>query len=262
MIHKRTGLPDDSEIVMCTITKIQYSSVFARIDEFENLSGMIHISEIAAGRIRNIRDYVKEGKKVVCKVLRIHKDRGHVDLSLRRVTDSQRRNKVNELKLEQKAESIIEYVAKQNKLDFKKLYNDISEPIIHDYTHIHHGFEEHVAGNFDLNEKLSLDKKILKQLVELVDLRFTPKSIEISGVMKLSSYDSNGLKIVKDTLEKVEGIEGVQISYLGGGKYKFTVEALEYKDAEPILKESTDTAIAYITKHGGTGEFTRNDKKN
>ena len=55
MIYKKTGLPEDSEIVMCTVTKIQYSSVFVKIDEY-GISGMIHISEIAAGRIRNIRD--------------------------------------------------------------------------------------------------------------------------------------------------------------------------------------------------------------
>ena len=62
MYYKRTGLPEESELLLCTVTNIQYSSVFVKIDDF-GISGMIHISEIAAGRIRNIRDYVKEGKR-------------------------------------------------------------------------------------------------------------------------------------------------------------------------------------------------------
>ena len=255
MFYKKSGLPEEGELVMCTVTKIQYSSVFVTIDDF-NKSGMIHISEIAAGRIRNIRDYVKEGKKVVCKVLRVHVDRGHVDLSLRRVTDSQRRNKVNGIKLEQKAESIIEYVAKQNKIDTKKLYTDISKIILEEYEYIHHAFEDAVASNLDLT-KLGLDKKITKQLTELVVQRFKPKIIEISGVLKLSTYESNGLEIVQKALAEAEKVDGISIKYLGGGKYKVMVTANEYKEAEPKLKKAAEQAIKYVDSHNGTGEFKR-----
>ena len=62
MYYKKSDLPEEGEILLCTVTNIQYSSVFVKMDENDK-SGMIHISEIAAGRIRNIRDYVKEGKK-------------------------------------------------------------------------------------------------------------------------------------------------------------------------------------------------------
>ena len=58
MLYQKKGLPEESELVICTVTKIQYHSVFVKLDEF-NHSGMIHISEISPGRIRNIGDYVK-----------------------------------------------------------------------------------------------------------------------------------------------------------------------------------------------------------
>ena len=100
MLHKKKGFPNEGDILFCTITKVQYNSVFVTLDEYENKSGMIHISEISPGRIRNIRDYVKEGKVIICKVLRVKKDRGHIDLSLRRVNESQRREKVEARKQE------------------------------------------------------------------------------------------------------------------------------------------------------------------
>jgi len=70
MLLKKEGFPEEDELVMCTITKVQFHSVFANLDDYGK-NGMIHISEVSPGRIRNIRDFVKEGKKVVCKVLEL-----------------------------------------------------------------------------------------------------------------------------------------------------------------------------------------------
>ena len=141
MLLKKKGFPEDDELVLCTITKVQFHSVFANIDEYGK-GGMIHISEVSPGRIRNIRDYVKEGKKVVCKVLRIDEEKGHIDLSLRRVTETQRRKKVDEMKQEQKAEKILEFVAKDTKLDTKKLFVDISANISKKYASLYEFFQQ------------------------------------------------------------------------------------------------------------------------
>ena len=62
MLLKKQGFPEESELVLCTVTSVQYHSVFVDIDEYGK-SGLIHISEVSPGRIRNIRDFVKEGKK-------------------------------------------------------------------------------------------------------------------------------------------------------------------------------------------------------
>lgn len=249
MFYKKTGLPEESEVVICTVTSVQYSSVFVNID-FYNISGMIHISEIAAGRIRNIRDYVKEGKKVVCKVLRVYPEKGHVDLSLRRVNERERKEKINEVKLEQKAESIIEHVAKENKIEPNKLYDEIAKNILKNYEYLHLAFEDIVAGNF----KLEIDKKISKQIEDLVNQRFKPKFIEIKGILTLTSYESNGIDIIKDALLEAEK-EGTKIKYLGGGKYEISVIGTDYKEAEPKLKKATEIISEKMKK--GFYEFKR-----
>jgi len=64
MFYKKKGLPEENSIVLCTVKKILFHSIFVDLDEYQNQDGMIHISEIAPGRIRNIRDYVAEGKKL------------------------------------------------------------------------------------------------------------------------------------------------------------------------------------------------------
>ena len=47
--------------------------------------------------------------------------------------------------------------------------------------------------------------------------------------------------------------------YEGGGKYKITVKAGEYKDAEKILERSVDDALGFIKKQGGEGEFVKQE---
>jgi len=241
MFFKKTGFPEEGEILLCTVTNIQYSMVFVKIDEYD-MSGMIHISEIAAGRIRNIRDYVKEGKKVVCKVLRINEDRGHVDLSLRRVSESQRRNKVNEIKLEQKAESIIEYIAKQNNIDFKKLFDKVSKVVLDEYGYLHHAFEDAVDDQFDL-KTIGLDKKMTDELHDLVVQRFKAKVIEKNATIEISTYNPDGVELIKSALIKASEFEGADIKYLGGGKYRLNVSSTDYKVAENNLKKSSDMIL-------------------
>ena len=134
MLLRKQGFPEDNELLLCTVTKVQFHSVFVNIDEYGK-SGMIHISEVSPGRIRNIRDYVKEGKKVVCLVLKVNQEKGHIDLSLRRVNEGQKRAKVDEIKKEQVSEKIIEFVAKKSGLDVRKLFDeDHKSDVVNDYA--------------------------------------------------------------------------------------------------------------------------------
>ena len=80
---------EEGDIVLCTVDRIVGTNVFVKIDSEQEKEGVIVFSEIAPGRIRNIRDYVVPKKKIVCKVLRISGDR--IDLSLRRVTQKEQK---------------------------------------------------------------------------------------------------------------------------------------------------------------------------
>ena len=78
---------EEGDSVLCTVERIAGTTVFVKIEN--NGEGSIILSEIAPGRIRNIRDYVVPKKQIVCKVLRISGDR--IDLSFRRVTQKEQK---------------------------------------------------------------------------------------------------------------------------------------------------------------------------
>jgi len=189
-------------------------------------------------------------------VLRIDKVKGHIDLSLRRVNDAQRRNKMDSIKQEQKAENIIESVAKQMKKETNELYEDVSSKVFEKYEYIHDCFNDIVDKDFNL-EKLGMDKKLTEALTKVVKEKIKPSAVQIKGILKIVSHDPNGLDIIKKTLQRAEklGKGFVKITYAGAGNYNVIVDADDYKTAEKFLKTSTDSAIKYIEKQGGEGEF-------
>ncbi|MCF7866269.1 S1 RNA-binding domain-containing protein [Candidatus Woesearchaeota archaeon] len=261
MLFKKYGLPEEGELIFCTVTNVQYNSVFVKIEAY-NKSGLIHISEISPGRIRNIRDYVKEGKMIVCKVIKVDSKSGNIDVSLRRVTEMQKRQKTDERKQEQKAENILESLAVELKRKPEELYLEVSKVLLPDYEMLQYAFEDVVENNVSL-EKLGVNKTYAKKLEDSVREKIKPKSVSIQGVIRIKTYSEDGVGRVKKTLMDVEKVsKNASIKYLGAGNHSLIIDAKDYKEAEAILK----SCIEVLNKEFDDDKnsefiFERKDKK-
>lgn len=259
MYYSKSGMPEENELVLCTVTNVQYNSVFCKLDEYGK-SGMIHISEVSPGRIRNIRDYVQVGKKVVCKILRIDEEKGHIDLSLRRVTENQRREKNAEIKQEQKAEKLIEHYAKTElKEDAKKVYSAIAQPILEHYEYVYQAFDDIVAEETTLVD-LGVPPAYAKRFEEIIKEKIPPRTVSIKGVLKIHTYHENGVEAVKEALIAARSVDDkrVNVSYLGNGRYRLLITADDYEAAEKLLSNATQAAEKIIDIKGpGEAVFAR-----
>ncbi len=256
MLYILDGTPKESDIVLCTVTAINPTSVFVKLNEYRNKVGMIHISEISPGRIRNLRDFVKKGKVIVCKVLSIN-ERGNIDLSLRRVSEGQRRQKNEFIKCEMRAEKILEGAAKELKLEFRKLYFDVFKLILKEYHSLYECFEDVSLGSGDL-VKLGLSAKLAKSLTATVKDKIRPPEVTIKGTLNVKTYDPNGLDLIKKIFAKIKA--DVDVKYVGGGSYSVLVNSTDYKTAEKILKPYIEKLEKEISKIG-TFEFVREKQK-
>jgi len=255
MFIKRIGFPDESDLVMCTVVNIQHNSIFVNIHEY-NKQGMITISEIAAGRIRNIRDYVLEGKVVVCKVLAVNQERGYIDLSLRRVTESQRREKNDEIKQELKAEKIIEMTAHLINMPVNDFYSKLEDIFLKQYFYIYQAFDDVISGKLEL--KNFFDKKIADALEKSIRDKIKAKEIVVAGDLTISSWEEKGIDTIKNSLiSSQHNIPNTKITYLGGGRYRIIVKGKEYKAVEKILKDVSDSVLSYMKKNKGIVEYVR-----
>lgn len=72
---------DKGKIVTGQVTGIEKYGIFVSLDEF--YSGLIHISEISDGFVKNINDFVNIGETIKAKVVETDEDNYHVKLSIK-----------------------------------------------------------------------------------------------------------------------------------------------------------------------------------
>jgi translation initiation factor 2 subunit 1 len=259
MWYHKTGFPEEDDIVLCTVKTVQYHSVFVTMDHYDNKTGMIHISEVSPGRIRNIREFVVEGKKVWCKVLKINHEKGHIDLSLRRVNESQKRIMNDKIKQEQRAEKIIEMLSHERKEDKDKTYTLIATPILKEFEYVHDAFNDAVDDKLDL-ATLGYPKELSQALLRLIKEKITPKFYEIGGVISIKTYDEQGIDVVKNALSQAQEVsDNIDIKYLGGGTYSIKMEMVDVKEAERNLKDALDKCRAAVEAKKGVFEFKKKE---
>ena len=72
-------------IVEGKVTGIQPYGAFVALDE--NTQGLVHISEITHGYVKNINEHIKVGEEVKVKVLSVDKEAGKIGLSMRAIEE-------------------------------------------------------------------------------------------------------------------------------------------------------------------------------
>ena len=212
---------EEGNVVLCTVDKIRGTLVFVNIDG-TNKEGSIVLSEVAPGRIRNLRDYVVPKKKIVCKILRATGDKIH--LSLRRVTKKEREELMNEIRLEKS------YTAIFNTILGKEKTKEIIEKITEEQKF--YDFIEETKNDPKILEK-QIGKANAEKILEIISSQ-KPKIATIKKEINLRTIDPEGLDLIKKTLGKIKNAE---IKYISAGKYSLKTRAENIKLADNRLKE-------------------------
>lgn len=259
MVKRRSEWPSVDELVMCTVKNVFPQGAFVAMDEYGDKEGMVHLSEVASGWVKNIRDHVRENQKIVCKVLAVDPERKRVDLSIRRVKDGERRWKVQRLKLEQRAEKLLERAASKLGKNIDQAYEEVGFKLQDKFGDLYLALEA-AAKNKEKIVDVVNDERWSEVLSEIAAAAVQPPTYKVVGYVSLSCPTPNGVEVIKSAMINARDSvkdenTNVEFYYVGSPKYRVEVVAQSYKAAENAIHRTASAAIETVTKAGGKGEF-------
>ncbi len=246
--------PEIGELVVATVKSVVAYGAYVTLDEYGR-EGLIPVSEISTTWVRNIKDHAREGQKLVLKVLRVNRQRGEVDLSLRRVTGREKAEKMLDWKKSKKADAILNSTREKLSADENTL-NSIRDMILQRYDSVYEALEKSIDQE-EVFTKAGVAPEWEKALTENAKLKIKVKKTTLTGTIELTSPKPNGIVGIRTALLNAEKTRpkgtDVKIYTIGAPKYRLEVTASDYSDAETVLKEAIDEAVSSITDAGGEG---------
>ncbi len=258
---KYSGWPEAGELVVGRIDEIEDFGVFVDLLEYEDKRGLCHISEVASGWIKNVRDHVNVDQRVVAKVLDVDEESQQIDLSLKDVNDHQRKDKIQEWKNEQKADKWMA-IAFGEDMDDEK-YAGIANELLANFGSMYDGFEQAAIHGTEALEDADLTDEELDAIVETARENVSVPYVNVTGYVDLECPTGDGVDVIKEALQAAEGNGDVpeelelDVTYVGSPEYRIEVQAPDYKTAESHLEASASRAEAVVEDHDGTAQYHR-----
>lgn len=256
MPRKATPYPQKGELILGTISRVNPYSVQVSLDEYPGKEGTVQIGEVARKWIRDIREFAKEGQKVVCLVLDADSQRGTVILSMKRVDKRQETSKIKEVKQEQRAEKMLTTAAKELGLNLDDAYRQVGFKLQIEFGELFKAFQQSLtpAGR-ELLKKKGIPEKWISAIAKISEKEISPKEVEIKFEVQIQTPSPTGVEAIKKNLTDAQKKFGVSIKYLSAPKYSVSLKTKDAKAGEHTLELAAEEIIKNIKTSGGEGSF-------
>jgi len=260
--ERRGDIPELDSLVIATVKKIMPYGAFCTLDEYGNREAFIHIGEVASRWVKNIHEFLKDGQKIVARVYRVVPEKDQIDLSLRRVTEADKKLKMEEYRREKRGAKLFELCARKAKIDTKEAWETVGAELLKRYGNIYSALEEISFNEEKAFKGLSLSPEWKRALLEVAKANIHKPEVTITEVVVVKSFASDAIEHIKDAFlsvmgEKTDDVK-VDVHYIGAPRYRLSVKAREYKTAEKVLGEANAKIIGRL-KGIGTVEFERQE---
>lgn len=251
------GYPDVGDLAIATVERVVDYGAYVRLDEYEGIEGLVHISEISTTWVKNIREHVREGQKLVLKVLRVDRERGQVDLSLRRVTGREKTDKMLEWKRGKKADSIIKGAGERLKADAETT-EKIRLLLYEKFENPYEAFQDAVEEGEEVFTRVGVAPEWATALTEVSKSKVKLEKASLTATIELTCMAPEGIEAIRAALssaKKVKKPKGatIRIYAVGAPRYRIEATTREYSEAEALLNSAVDEAGNTMKNFGGEG---------
>ena len=243
-------MPEPGEIVICTVRELTSHGIYLNLDQYNAMNGFLHVSEISTGWVRNIDRVAKVQQKLVLKVIRADRSRKEIDLSLRQVTNEERRAKVIQWKRDERAHAIMNVVRKKANLTEEQL-TDYVRRLEGEFGTLYDALETAAKKGEKGVASLEMPEQVKNAIVETANEKIVPPKYEVGAIVEISSRAPDGVEQVKKTLvAATSSSANVKITYAGAPRYRIRITADDYKQAEKVMTTVLDNIRDGAGKHG------------
>lgn len=253
--------PEVDDVVMVNVRSIADMGAYVHLLEYNNIEGMILLSELSRRRIRSINKLIRVGRTEPVVVIRVDKEKGYIDLSKRRVSPEDIERCTEVYSKAKAVNSILRHVASilnySTNQELEDLYKKTAwhfEAKTKKKGSSYDFFKQAVVDPSFLDE-CQLDEKTKTVLLENIQQKLTQQALKIRADIEVACYTYEGIDAIKEALRA--GIKcsteevPIKINLIAPPVYVVTTSTPEKADGLKLLTEACNTIEEHIKKSGG-----------
>ncbi|XP_076230759.1 eukaryotic translation initiation factor 2 subunit alpha [Calliopsis andreniformis] len=254
--------PEVEDVVMVNVRSIAEMGAYVHLLEYNNIEGMILLSELSRRRIRSINKLIRVGKTEPVVVIRVDKEKGYIDLSKRRVS-AEDVEKCTERYAKAKAvNSILRHVAELLHYDSDDQLEELYQKTA---WHFEKKYKKQEASAYDFFKQSVLDPSILAEcgldehtkevLLNNIKRKLTSQAVKIRADVEVACYGYEGIDAVKAALKAGLALSTdelpIKINLIAPPLYVMTTSTPEKQDGLKALNDAIEAIQSKITSLGG-----------
>ncbi|GBL50365.1 eukaryotic translation initiation factor 2 subunit alpha [Candidozyma auris] len=252
--------PEVDEVVMVNVQEIAEMGAYVKLLEYDNIEGMVLLSELSRRRIRSIQKLIRVGKNEVAVVLRVDKEKGYIDLSKRRVS-AEDIVKCDERYNKSKAvHSILRHCAEKYGVSLEDLYRTVGWPLSRKYGHAYDAFKLSITDPSIFDGIEAPSTEILEELKLYISRRLTPSAIKIRSDVEVSCFSYEGIDAIKNALQQAASVSTEQMQVkaklIAAPLYEISTQALDKSQGIALLEKAIEKVAEAIEASGGNCKVT------
>lgn len=223
------GKPAVGELVIAQVNKIERFGAYCTLPEYNNMEVFLPLREVSSGWIKNIHEFIHGGQRLVCKVVYIDTKKNSIDVSLKKVTPKESKDKIGAYSLENRTAALFNRALKVSGLQPKKeqLGATVSEEFS-SYTNLFYN----ATDNTQEFENSKLPKKLKETFAKLISANKKVRSFTVSYLLTVSTSDSVAGASALRKLFTTIADTGALAKYISAPKYRIVATGASYAEAE------------------------------
>jgi len=247
--------PEIESLVMVNVRNIADMGAYVSLLEYNNIEGMILLSELSRRRIRSIHKLIRVGRNEVVMVLRVDQEKGYIDLSKRRVSPEDVAACEDKFNKAKAVHGVLRHLADRKGLYLEELYQKIGWPLYKKFGHAYDAFKLVLADETDPFADLDVPDSIKDELKAYIRRRLAPQPIKIRADIEVSCFTYEGIDAIREALFAGMNVGGektpIKIKLIAPPIYVLSATTLEKESGIELLNKAIDTIKECIVSKGG-----------